>query len=110
MANRHLAKAVADAAMGEAEHPARGGPGQRLSYKCNWYGAGLHRGDRWYASSKTCSGCGHKKERLGFSDSPYHCERTVAFVDRFYGAMDRPLAGANEHTGRRRRPYRRPPD
>ena len=61
MANRHLAKAVADAAMGEAEHPARGGPGQRLSYKCNWYGAELHRGDRWYASSKTCSGCGHKK-------------------------------------------------
>ncbi len=82
MANRHLAKAVADAAMGEAEHPARGGPGQRLSYKCNWYGAELHRGDRWYASSKTCSGCGHKKERLELSERTYHCEHCGLAVDR----------------------------
>jgi putative transposase len=66
MANRHLAKAIADAAMGEA--------GKRLFYKCSWYGADLHLADRWYASSKICSGCGHKKEGLDLSERTYHCE------------------------------------
>jgi putative transposase len=74
MANHCLPKAVADAAMGEA--------GRRLAYKCNWYGAELHLADRWYASSKTCSGCGHKKERLDLSERTYRCEACGLVIDR----------------------------
>ncbi len=74
MANRHLAKAVADAAMGEA--------GRRLAYKCRWYGAELHLAERWYPSSKTCSGCGHKKERLDLSERTYRCEHCGLTIDR----------------------------
>ncbi len=74
MANRHLAKAVADAAMGEA--------GRRLAYKCRWYGAELALADRWYASSKTCSGCGHKKDRLELCERTYHCEHCGLTIDQ----------------------------
>jgi putative transposase len=74
MANRHLAKSIADAAMGEA--------GRRLWYKCKWYGAELALAGRWYASSKTCSGCAHKKDRLELSERTYHCERCGLTVDR----------------------------
>lgn len=74
MANHRLAKSLADAAMGEA--------GRRLAYKCAWYGAGLYEADRWYASSKICSCCGHKKERLDLSERTYHCERCGLVIDR----------------------------
>ncbi len=74
MANQHLAKAIADAAMGEA--------GKRLFYKCNWYGVDFHLADRWYASSKTCSGCAHKKERLDLSERTYRCEHCGLVIDR----------------------------
>ncbi len=38
--------------------------------------------DRWYASSKTCSGCGHKKDRLDLSERTYHCEHCGLTIDR----------------------------
>ena len=31
---------------------------RQLGYKCAWYGSALVVADRWYPSSKTCSGCG----------------------------------------------------
>jgi putative transposase len=74
MANHRLAKAVADAAMGEA--------GRRLAYKGSWYGAQLHSADRWYASSKTCSGCGHMKDHLDLSERTYQCEHCGLVIDR----------------------------
>jgi putative transposase len=74
MANHHLAKSVADAAMGEA--------GRRLGYKCGLYGAELHLADRWYPSSKTCSGCAHKKEHLDRSERTYRCEHCGLRIDR----------------------------
>lgn len=74
MANRHLAKSLADAAMGEA--------GRRLRYKAGWYGATLAGADRWYASSKICSRCGHKKGRLDLSERTYNCERCGLAIDR----------------------------
>jgi putative transposase len=74
MRNHRLAKSLADAAMGEA--------GRCLSYKCGWYGADLSRAGRWFPSSKTCSGCGHKKQRLELSDRTYHCEDCGLDIDR----------------------------
>lgn len=72
--NRSLAKSVADAAMGEL--------GRRLAYKANWYGAELHLADRWYASSKTCSACGHVKEKLYLHERIYVCEDCGVEIDR----------------------------
>jgi putative transposase len=74
VANHRLAKAVADAAMGEA--------GRRLAYKGSWYGAQLPSADRWYASSKTCSGCGHMKDHLDLSERTYQCEHCGLVIDR----------------------------
>ena len=74
MANRHLAKAVADAAMGEA--------GRRLPISAAGTGPNWLLADRWYASSKTCSGCGHKKDRLDLSERTYHCEHCGLTIDR----------------------------
>ena len=48
--NHHLAKHVMDAAFGEFR--------RQLEYKATRTGARLHVVDRWYRSSKTCSGCG----------------------------------------------------
>ena len=72
--NRSLAKSVADAAMGEL--------GRRLGYKAAWYGAELHFADRWYPSSKTCSGCGHVKEKLYLHERLYVCDRCGLELDR----------------------------
>ena len=38
--------------------------------------------DRFYASSKTYSVCGHKKDDLRLSDRIYHCEYCGAVIDR----------------------------
>jgi putative transposase len=72
--NRSLAKSVADAAMGEL--------GRRLGYKAAWYGTELHHADRWYPSSKTCSGCGHVKQTLHLQERTYHCDHCGLELDR----------------------------
>ena len=56
LANRSLAKALSDAGLGDL--------GRLLAYKAPWYGCQLVQADRWYPSSKTCSGCGHIKTDL----------------------------------------------
>lgn len=61
-----LAKAVADVGMGEMI--------RQLEYKCAWYGVTLHKADRWFASSKTCSGCGHVKTDLTLTMRTYRCD------------------------------------
>jgi putative transposase len=48
--NRCLARAVADASFAELR--------RQLEYKCGWFGTELLVADRWFPSSKTCSGCG----------------------------------------------------
>src|SRR5450755_4488875 len=48
--NRHLARAISDAAWREMR--------DMLAYKCEWYGRDLVVTGRWYPSSKTCSARG----------------------------------------------------
>jgi putative transposase len=50
LANRRLARAVADQGFGTAR--------RMLGYKTAWNGGRLVVTDRWFPSSKTCSGCG----------------------------------------------------
>jgi len=45
-----------------------------LSAQALQYGKKLHRIDRFYASSKTCSHCGHKKKQLSLETRIFECE------------------------------------
>ncbi|MEY9211807.1 putative transposase [Thermobifida halotolerans] len=62
LANRRLSRVVADAGFGEIR--------RQLAYKTAWNGGRLIVADRWFASSKTCSGCGAAKARLALSCAP----------------------------------------
>ena len=66
LANRRLARVVSDAAFGELR--------RQLAYKTSWYGTELVVADRWYPSSKTCSGCGNVRADLTLGDRVYACD------------------------------------
>src|SRR3546814_1014771 len=51
-----------------------------LTYKTVWAGGDLTRADRFYPSSKTCSGCGAVKAKLPLSDRTYTCDICGASV------------------------------
>ena len=72
--NRHLAKSIMDAAFGEFR--------RQLEYKTARSGAALHVVDRWYRSSKTCSGCGVVKAKLSLSERVFNCGACGASMDR----------------------------
>ncbi|TAG06709.1 MAG: transposase [Cytophagia bacterium] len=55
---------------------------RQLTYKCEWYGSKLVVVNRFFASSKICSNCGHKKENLTLKDRVYHCEKCGLRIDR----------------------------
>jgi IS605 OrfB family transposase len=74
LANRHLARAIADAGFGEIR--------RQLAYKTDWYGGRLVVADRWYPSSKTCSGCGVVKTKLTLSERTYTCATCGLVLDR----------------------------
>ena len=72
--NRKLAKALSDAALG--------GFLEKLKTKANSLGIPILQADRFFASSKNCSSCGHKKDDLMLSDRQYHCSNCGASLDR----------------------------
>lgn len=72
--NHHLAKSVMDASFGEFR--------RQLEYKTTRTGARLNIVDRWYPSSKTCSGCGRVKAKLSLSERTYRCEHCGLVIDR----------------------------
>lgn len=74
MANRKLAKAIAD--MGFYEFR------RQMEYKTKLYGSQLVVVDRFYPSSKTCSNCGTKKESLSLSERTFKCEHCGFECDR----------------------------
>lgn len=74
MANRHLSKALADASISELK--------RQIQYKANWNGVKFVLADRWFASSKICSGCGSKKEKLKLSERIYVCDECGLVIDR----------------------------
>ena len=72
--NHALALAVSDAGMGQV--------GRMLEYKASWYNLELVPVDRWYPSSKTCSGCGNVKDTLSLSQRLYECAVCGLSIDR----------------------------
>ena len=78
MKNRHLARAIQEQKLSEFY--------RIMQYKCEWHGIRLITADRFYASSKLCSVCGHKKTDLKLSDRIYRCEHCGTVIDRDYNA------------------------
>lgn len=55
---------------------------RRLAYKSTWYGSTLVVADRWYPSSKTCSGCTGRKAILPLVQRTFRCEHCGLVLDR----------------------------
>jgi putative transposase len=75
--NRHFAKSVADAGLGELQ--------RQLDYKSRWRGRHFVKLDRFDASTQTCSGCGHRLEgveKLTLSDRRWTCPSCSGNHDR----------------------------
>jgi len=53
-----------------------------LAYKAKLYGVDLVLADRFFASSKTCSKCGIKKEKLALGTRTYECNECGLVMDR----------------------------
>lgn len=74
MANRYLAKSISEQSFNKFR--------KMLKYKCEDYGIELVIADRWFPSSKSCSGCGHIKKDLKLSDRVYKCPTCNIVIDR----------------------------
>jgi len=74
MANRKLARAIADAAMGQLL--------QFLKNKVASAGGDLFIASRWFGSTKRCSCCGHVKKRMPLKHRTYRCQICGLVIDR----------------------------
>ena len=72
--NRNLAKALSDSALG--------GFLEKLKTKAETLGIAIVQADQFFASSKTCSNCGHKKNDLALSEREYQCSDCGTSIDR----------------------------
>ncbi len=71
--NRCLAKAVDDTSMGEFL--------RQVKYKAVWAGIPVVEADRWYPSTKTCSGCGVKRD-MPLGERTFRCAACGLELDR----------------------------
>jgi putative transposase len=95
--NRRLARVVADAGFAEIR--------RQLTYKTGWNGGRLQVADRWFPSSKTCSGCQAVKPTLSLRTRTYLCEACGLVIDRDVNAslnlaalVKRHVAGSGPET------------
>ncbi|MFH9863103.1 IS607 family element RNA-guided endonuclease TnpB [Streptomyces sp. NPDC017202] len=73
--NRRLARRIADAGFGEIR--------RQLDYKTRRrHATRLVVANRWYPSSKTCSGCGAVKAKLPLHMRTYECDACGLVIDR----------------------------
>ena len=72
--NKKLARLISDAGFGEFR--------RQLTYKTQWYGGRLVVADRWYPSSKTCSGCKTVRPKLSLAERTFTCEACGLVIDR----------------------------
>ncbi len=72
--NRHPARSIADASFFELR--------RQLEYKAATRGDAVVVADRFYASSKTCSACGHKLEELRLAVREWTCPACGDVHDR----------------------------
>jgi putative transposase len=72
--NRKLSKAIADVAWSTLVG--------MMAYKANWYGKEVCKVGRFFASSKTCSCCGHKLDKLDLGTRDWTCPSCHVVHDR----------------------------
>lgn len=78
--NRKLSQAISDCGWSELT--------RQLAYKAVWNGVELVKADKYFASSKTCSNCGHKKDVLKLSERVFKCEKCSHTQDRDLNAAN----------------------
>ncbi len=76
--NRRLAKSITDEAWRELR--------RQLEYKGPMFGTEILVHDKWYPSSKTCSGCGNIKTELSLDVRTYECGECGLVIDRDHNA------------------------
>ena len=74
MKNRHISKAIQQQSFYEFK--------RQLKYKSNWNNIEVIEADRFYPSSKICSGCGAYKKDLKLSDRSYICTECGCTINR----------------------------
>jgi putative transposase len=74
MKNHNLAASIGDQGFGQVRW--------MLGYKTTWNGGRLLLAERFYPSSKTCSGCGTVKDKLALSERTYQCDNYGLVLDR----------------------------
>jgi len=72
--NHYLAKSISNAAWNMFL--------SMLKYKGEWYGSFLYKADNFYPSSKTCSICGYKLDKLPLSRRTWTCPQCGVVHDR----------------------------
>lgn len=82
--NHSLAKSISDAGWSEFV--------RQLEYKSEWYGRTLITIDRWYPSTKRCSGCGRIVKSLPLAVREWECSECGAVHDRDVNAARNVLA------------------
>jgi len=74
MANRRLARTISDMSFYEFR--------RQVEYKADLRGGRVVVADRWFPSSKTCSGCGHKVDALPLAVRSWVCPSCGTIHDR----------------------------
>lgn len=94
-----LARHIADASFGEFR--------RMIDFKAKWYGRTVIAVDRWFPSSKTCSGCGHKLDELRLDIRQWTCPKCERDHDRDVNAAQNIVAaGMLQLAGREDRDLR----
>ena len=76
--NRRLARAISDAGLG--------GLLQEIAWQCKKRGVTLIEASAWFASSKTCSSCGMKRDTLTLSEREFVCPSCGVVIERDFNA------------------------
>ena len=74
MKNRRLSRHIGNAGWGEFV--------RMLQYKADWYGRDIVKADPFFASSKTCSACGHRIDELPLGIRQWTCPQCNTTHDR----------------------------
>jgi putative transposase len=82
--NRRLARSISGAGWSELV--------RQLIYKCAWYGRTLIKVDRFFPSSKMCSGCGFVLEEQPLEVRSWECPHCCIHHDRDHNAAKNVLA------------------
>lgn len=72
--NRKLAKSISDVSWGQFV--------TLLTYKASWYGKNILKVGRFFASSKICSHCQYKLDKLPLSERDWTCPNCHTHHDR----------------------------